>query len=318
MIIKFSPKIKSSEITAEKDYVHRRSFLKYSALTLASAGLKPLLAESDKNERDRRPALKYQKNKRYSTTEKQNSWSDITGYNNFYEFGTDKSDPKRNARDFKARPWKVRMDGLCQKPGDYDVDDLIRESELEERIYRLRCVEAWSMVIPWLGIPLHKLIKKAVPDSKARFVEFTTLYDPGRMPGQRSGILDWPYREGLRMDEALHPLTLMAVGLYGKVLPNQNGAPIRLVVPWKYGFKSIKSVVRIRFVEKMPLNTWQQLAPHEYGFYANVNPNVDHPRWSQKRERRIGSFFKIETEMFNGYADEVGGMYASLDLRKWY
>ncbi|HED09342.1 MAG TPA: protein-methionine-sulfoxide reductase catalytic subunit MsrP [Caldithrix abyssi] len=317
MIIKSPPKIKSSEITPEKDYNNRRTFLKLSAFTLASAGLKPLLALTDDSGRGKYASLKYKKS-RYGKGEQLNSWSDITGYNNFYEFGTGKSDPARNARSFKTAPWKVSIEGHCEKPGAYHVEDLIKDNELEERIYRLRCVEAWSMVVPWLGIPLRTLIEKARPTSKARFVEFTTLYDPRRMPGQRDNILDWPYVEGLRMDEAMHPLTLMAVGVYGKVLPGQNGAPLRLVVPWKYGFKSIKSVVRIRFVEKRPLNSWQQLAPREYGFYANVNPQVDHPRWSQKRERRIGTFFKIETRMFNGYADEVGGMYSGMDLKKWY
>jgi sulfoxide reductase catalytic subunit YedY len=212
----------------------------------------------------------------------------------------------------------VRVEGEVEKPADYHLEDLIKESQLEERIYRLRCVEAWSMVIPWVGIPLASLIKRFKPNSKAKYVEFTTLYDPEQMPGQRRNVLDWPYVEGLRMDEAMHPLAMLAVGLYGDVLPNQNGAPIRLVVPWKYGFKNIKSIVKIRFTETMPKTTWNLAGPREYGFYANVNPNVDHPRWSQRRERRIGEFFKRETKMFNGYEAQVAGLYTGMDLKRNY
>lgn len=319
MLIQKKKIIPGSEITAESDYINRRKFMKTSALIAGAAALKasPLRA-FELNDRTAYRPLKTHPNKKYSTNEEQNSWKQITGYNNFYEFGTGKEDPAEYAGSLKPRPWKVKIDGLCDKPGEYDVDDLIKNNQLEERIYRLRCVEAWSMVIPWVGIPLHTIIKRCRPTSKARYVRFETLNDPGQMPGQRRSILDWPYVEGLRMDEALHPLTLLSVGLYGRVLPNQNGAPIRLVVPWKYGFKSIKSIVRISFVEKMPLNTWQALAPNEYGFYANVNPNVDHPRWSQAHERRLGHFFKQETLMFNGYADEVAGMYANLDLKRWF
>lgn len=238
----------------------------------------------------------------------------ITHYNNFYEFGTGKSDPASHAGLLSTRPWRVEIAGHCAKPASYHVDDLINPHPLEERIYRLRCVEAWSMVIPWIGIPLASVLRRAQPDSRAKYVAFTTLYRPEEMPGQRRRILDWPYREGLRIDEAMHPLTLLAVGLYGEVLPNQNGAPLRLVVPWKYGFKSIKSIVRIEFTERRPETTWNLMAPHEYGFYANVNPNVDHPRWSQARERRIGEFFKRDTLMFNGYGEQVASLYRGMDL----
>jgi methionine sulfoxide reductase catalytic subunit len=317
MLIKKQEDIKSSEITSEKDYLNRRSFIKFSAATIGGLAFSriPLFAGQEQYSYK---SLKFTKNKNFSTLEKQNSWEDITTYNNFYEFGTGKDEPAENAHTLKPRPWKVKIEGDCNKPGNYDVDDLIKNNELEERIYRLRCVEAWSMVIPWIGIPLNKIIDKAEPASKAKFIEFTTLNDPKQMPGVNSYVLEWPYVEGLRMDEAMNQLTILAVGLYGKVLPNQNGAPIRLVVPWKYGFKSIKSIVKIRFVEKMPLNSWNIAAQNEYGFYANVNPKVDHPRWSQKRERRLGSFFKQETQMFNGYTEQVGHMYKNMDLTKWF
>jgi sulfoxide reductase catalytic subunit YedY len=240
----------------------------------------------------------------------------ITSYNNFYEFGTDKESPAEEAKNFRTRPWTVKVDGEIAKPGDYAFDDLIKPYKLEERVYRHRCVEAWSMVIPWLGLPLGELIKRFDPTSRAKFVEFTTLLDPSQMPGQKSSVLPWPYVEGLRMDEAMHPLTLLVTGLYGKDLPNQNGSPLRLVCPWKYGFKGCKSIVRIRFAETQPANTWNVAAPNEYGFYANVNPAVDHPRWSQARERRVGEFFKRKTLPFNGYADQVASLYAGMDLRK--
>ena len=259
----------------------------------------------------------------YSTREAANSYADITGYNNFYEFGLDKTDPAANAHTLKPRPWKVTIDGECDKPGTYDLDALIKPHSLEDRVYRFRCVEAWSMVIPWVGFPLGDLLKRFAPNSRAKFVEFTTLMDPAQMPGQRRPVLDWPYREGLRMDEAMHPLAILAVGLYGEVLPNQNGAPLRLVVPWKYGFKNIKSIVRNRFTEKAPATAWNVAAPDEYGFFANVNPDVDHPRWSQARERRIGAggglfAAKIDTQPFNGYAAQVAGLYRGLDLKKWF
>ncbi len=245
-------------------------------------------------------------------------YADVTGYNNFYEFGTGKEDPARNAHTLAARPWTVAVEGEVARPAEYDLDDLLAPHKAEDRIYRLRCVEAWSMVIPWTGIPLADVIRRLEPTSKARYVEFTTLLDKEQMPGQRRPVLDWPYVEGLRMDEALNPLTLLATGVYGRDLPNQNGAPLRLVVPWKYGFKSIKSIVRVRFVEEMPGTSWAVSAPREYGFYANVNPQVDHPRWSQGRERRLGEFRRRPTLMFNGYADQVADMYAGLDLTRWF
>lgn len=318
MIIKKSSEIKSSEITPEKDYINRRKFIKYSAATTVLSVLRssPLFASpSDENKYAK---LKNVKKSIYSTDEEANPWDDVTTYNNFYEFGTDKSDPAENAYTLKPRPWKVEISGHCKKPGNYDVDDLIKNNQLEERIYRFRCVEAWSMIIPWIGIPFKQIIDKAEPTSKAKFIEMKTLYDLQQLPGESSSVLQWPYVEGLRMDEAMNPLTILTVGVYGRVLPNQNGAPIRLIVPWKYGFKGVKSIVSIKFVEKMPRNTWNIAAPNEYGFYANVNPEVDHPRWSQASERRLGKFFRQKTLMFNGYTEQVGQMYANMDLRKWF
>jgi sulfoxide reductase catalytic subunit YedY len=253
---------------------------------------------------------------KYSTDEEQTDVEDATSYNNFYEFGTDKRDPARNAHSLRTKPWSIVIDGECEKPGTVAFEDLISKHSLEERVYRLRCVEAWSMVIPWVGIPLGDILKKHQPTSKAKYVMFETLVDREQLPGQKRFTLDWPYREGLRMDEAMHPLAILAVGLYGEVLPGQNGAPLRLVVPWKYGFKSIKSIVRIHFSDKQPFNSWNVEAPREYGFYANVNPEVDHPRWTQSRERRIGEFRKRKTLPFNGYADEVASLYTGMDLRK--
>lgn len=243
---------------------------------------------------------------------------DVTRYNNFYEFGTDKSDPARYAKDFNTDDWKITVGGECEKPGEYSLEDLVKPFAIEERVYRLRCVEAWSMVIPWLGVPLESIIKSLQPTSKAKYVAFKTLHDPRRMPGQNRSVLRWPYREGLRIDESTNPLTLMAVGMYGKTMPNQNGAPVRLVIPWKYGFKSIKSIVSIDFVEQQPETTWNISNPREYGFYSNVNPAVDHPRWSQKKERRIGDIFKRKTLMFNGYEEEVAHLYNDMDLRANY
>ena len=253
-----------------------------------------------------------------STDEELTSYEDITRYNNFYEFGTDKGDPKRHSGRFKPRPWSVSFSGECEQPGELDLDDVINPHQLEERIYRMRCVEAWSMVIPWVGVPLGPVLERFRPTSKAKYVAFTTVLRPDEMPGQKRGFIDWPYVEGLRIDEAMHPLTLLTVGLYGRVLPNQNGAPIRLVVPWKYGFKSIKSVVSIAFTEQEPPTTWNIQNSREYGFYSNVNPEVNHPRWSQKRERRIGFFSKRDTLMFNGYADQVAHLYEGMDLAKYY
>ncbi|MBU1357374.1 MAG: protein-methionine-sulfoxide reductase catalytic subunit MsrP, partial [Gammaproteobacteria bacterium] len=257
------------------------------------------------------------------TMEKVTDYKDVTTYNNFYEFGTDKSDPAKNAGTLKTRPWTVEVEGLVKKPGKYGIEDLIKLSAQEERIYKLRCVEGWSMVIPWVGYSLAELIKRVEPQGNAKFVEFVTLADPKTMPFVGSRVLEWPYVEGLRMDEAMHPLTLLTFGMYGEVLPNQSGAPVRVVVPWKYGFKSGKSIVKIRFVEKEPATAWNKAAPQEYGFYSNVNPTVDHPRWSQATERRIGDggglFAKRrKTEMFNGYEPQVGQLYAGMDLKKFF
>ncbi|GAB4359464.1 MAG: protein-methionine-sulfoxide reductase catalytic subunit MsrP [Immundisolibacter sp.] len=257
----------------------------------------------------------------YATDEALTPREFVTGYNNFYEFGTGKGDPARHAHTLRPRPWRVRIDGAVQRPLEVDVDSLLRPAGLEERVYRLRCVEGWSMVVPWIGLPLSRLLRRVEPLGAARFVEFTTLYDPEQMPGQKRDVLPWPYVEALRLDEAMHPLTILAVGVYGDLLPNQNGAPLRLVVPWKYGFKSIKSIVRIRFTETQPKTTWNRVAPREYGFYANVNPQVDHPRWSQARERRLGEGLftaRRPTLMFNGYAEQVAALYTGMDLRRNY
>jgi methionine sulfoxide reductase catalytic subunit len=311
-------KILPSEITPEAVYRSRREFLGGVAGAAAVAVAPGALAQQVMSV-TLVEQLRYQRNASYSTSEKANSFAEVTGYNNFYEFGTGKEDPAENAHTLRTRPWSVVIDGECEKPGRLALEDLLKPHPLEERIYRLRCVEAWSMVIPWIGFPLAGLIQRFQPTSRAKFVEFTTLHDPKQMPGQRYDVLDWPYVEGLRMDEAMHPLAILAVGLYGKVLPNQNGAPLRLVVPWKYGFKSIKSIVRIRFTERMPATSWALSAPREYGFYANVNPEVDHPRWSQKSERRIGSrnlLSRQPTQKFNGYANEVASLYRGLDLAR--
>jgi sulfoxide reductase catalytic subunit YedY len=328
MRMRHGGQIPSSEITDEKWYVRRREFIRLAggaALGVATGSLvggcseisAPMSAGGLAG--DAQHSLADIKPKVVTTDEKLNSFEEITSYNNFYEFGTGKNDPQRYAGRLKTSPWKVKIDGLCSKPAEYLLEDLIRPHQLEERIYRLRCVEAWSMVIPWVGIPLAEVVKRVEPQGKAAFVEFTTLMRPSEMPGQNLPVLDWPYVEGLRMDEAMHPLTILAVGLYGKTLMNQNGAPIRLVVPWKYGFKSIKSIVRMRFVERQPNTAWNLANPTEYGFYSNVNPNVDHPRWSQKTERRIPGFFKNHpTQMFNGYADQVASLYTGMDLKRNY
>ena len=326
MLIRRSADIRSSEITDEETYLRRRDFMRLAGGFAAASAFAPLVAACRSSSAEELAAgvapgteqspLANVKPRVVSTDEKLNSFEDITSYNNFYEFGLGKSDPKRYAGGMKTSPWKIKVDGLCHKPADYEYDDLVRPHQLEERIYRLRCVEAWSMVVPWVGVPLSEVLKRAEPQGKATFVEFTTLHRPSEMPGQRDNALEWPYVEGLRMDEAMHPLTILAVGLYGKTLVNQNGAPIRLVVPWKYGFKSIKSIVRIRLVDRQPRNSWAIANPREYGFYSNVNPEVDHPRWSQGRERRIGEFFKRKTLMFNGYADQVASLYTGMDLRR--
>ena len=321
MLIKPARDIASSEITSRTAYVSRREFLRAAAAVTAAASTGALASEARLQAKGAPHGRKLANVKRGELTlpgEKPNTWEDITSYNNFYEFGTDKSDPATNAGKFVASPWKVTIDGECNKKGVMDLEDVLKGETLEERVYRHRCVEAWSMVIPWVGFPLANLIKRVEPTSKARYVEFTSIADSKMMPGVRYPVLNWPYREGLRMDEALHPLTLLVVGLYDEVLPAQDGAPLRLAVPWKYGFKHAKSIVRIRFVEKQPLNSWQEQAANEYGFYANVNPTVDHPRWSQASERRIGEFFRRKTLMFNGYADQVQSLYAGLDLRRNY
>ena len=257
-----------------------------------------------------------------STIEKPTAYQDVTSYNNFYEFGTDKEDPALYAKSLKTRPWSLRVDGEVMRPQSFDGEQLLKLAPLEERIYRMRCVEGWSMVIPWIGYPLSELLRRVEPRSSGKFVEFVTLADRQQMPGLRSSVIQWPYTEGLRIDEAMHPLSLLCVGLYGEILPNQNGAPVRLVVPWKYGFKSAKSLVSIRLVDKQPLSSWMRSAPHEYGFYSNVNPEVAHPRWSQATERRIGEdgllSRKRKTLMFNGYAEQVASLYAGMDLRKSY
>lgn len=310
-------RIKSWEITGETVYLDRRRFLREAGLAGAAAMASlaipgQILSDTAALDTVRGP---------FSSDEPPNSWEDITTYNNFYEFGTGKDDPSAKAGNFVTRPWSVRISGECDKPGDYQLEDIIGPHALEDRVYRHRCVEAWSMVVPWVGFPLGDLIKRFGPNSDAKFVRFKTLLDPEQMPGQRRPVLQWPYVEGLTIAEAMHPLTLMVVGVYGKSLPNQNGAPLRLVVPWKYGFKGIKSIVEIEFTRRQPRTSWEIASPREYGFYANVNPEVDHPRWSQARERRIGAGVfapKQATLMFNGYADQVAELYAGLDLRKNY
>jgi sulfoxide reductase catalytic subunit YedY len=311
--------VRPSEITPEELYRDRRRFLAVSAATFFGAalgGLAPGEARGAPRQR-----LEGVVKGPYRADEPLTAYEDVTRYNNFYEFGVDKEDPAKHAGSLRPRPWSVTVAGHCERPGTYDLDDVIRPHRLEERVYRLRCVEAWSMVVPWVGVPLADVLKQYQPTSRAKYVAFTTLHDPEQMPGQRRAVLDWPYVEGLRIDEAMHPLTILAVGLYGEVLPNQNGAPIRLVVPWKYGFKSIKSIVRIELTEREPPTSWNRQAPNEYGFYANVNPSVDHPRWSQKKERRIGEGLlapKRPTLLFNGYAEEVGSLYAGMDLKRFY
>ena len=301
-----------SEITPPEIYRERRRFMQGMGVLAASAALG---GAPDAQAGTRLAGVR---SSAYTLDDEKTPYKAVTTYNNFYEFGTDKSDPSDHAGSLKTRPWTVTVEGEASKPGVYDIDSLLKLAPLEERIYRMRCVEGWSMVIPWVGFPLSELIRRAAPTGKAKYVEFVSLNDPRQMPGQRSGVLDWPYVEGLRLDEAMHPLTILAVGLYGEVLPNQNGAPIRLVVPWKYGFKSAKSIVRIRFVEKQPLTAWMRAAPQEYGFYSNVNPHVDHPRWSQAKERRIGEFLKRDTLMFNGYGAQVAQLYRGMDLQRFF
>jgi sulfoxide reductase catalytic subunit YedY len=318
MLIKKPSDIASSEITPKSTYLNRRNFLAgataIGAAAAAGFGLRELA--SPKESAQANTKIDGIKKSAFSTTESITPLKDVANYNNYYEFSTDKYEPASLAKDFKTRPWTVSVEGLVKKKQTLDVDTVIKMAAPEERIYRHRCVEAWSIVVPWVGYSLSEFIKRADPLPKAKFVEFTTIYDPKQMPGQRSSVLKWPYVEGLRMDEAMHPLALLAFGMYGEVLPNQDGAPLRLVVPWKYGYKSIKGIVKIRFTEEQPQSTWNLSGPSEYGFYSNVNPTVDHPRWSQARERRLGEFSKRATLMFNGYGDQVAGLYSGMDLKK--
>ena len=319
MLLLKAPDVRSSEITDKKVYLRRREFIQSAALMsmgAASAGLGVRDAGAQSWPRVKIAAPIQPSG--WGKGEKPNAYEDITTYNNFYEFGTGKEDPAANAHTLKTKPWTIKVEGAVAKPADYQLEDLIAPHALEDRVYRMRCVERWSMVIPWVGFPLANLLKRIEPKSNAKFVEFTTLLNAQQMPGQRRNVLQWPYVEGLRLDEAMHPLTILAVGVYGEFLPNQNGAPIRLVVPWKYGFKGIKSIVRIRLTDRQPINSWQVSAPSEYGFYSNVNPEVDHPRWSQARERRIGEFFMRPTLMFNGYGDQVSSLYSGMDLKRNY
>jgi len=324
MLIKRASDIRSSEITDRKLYLNRREFIQAATGTAAAAAVGVLGSEALVQAAQPAPHGRKLENVKKSplsldeNVEKPNKWEDITTYNNYYEFGTDKDSPSRFARSLKPEPWTVTVDGECTKKAAWHLEDILKGQTLEERIYRHRCVEAWSMIIPWVGFPLADFIKRCEPTSKAKYIEFTTLLDSKQMPGVRSPVLRWPYVEGLRMDEAMHPLTILVVGLYCEVLPNQDGAPLRLAVPWKYGFKHIKSIVKIKFMEKAPLNTWQESAPSEYGFYANVNPTVDHPRWTQASERRIGEFFRRKTLMFNGYGEQVASLYSGMDLKRNY
>ncbi len=320
MLIKRPADIVPSEITPRERWLRRRDFIAAAGagLGLAASGLlgTALTRSAVAGAKLPSPAPSP-----LSTKERPTSLGDVTSYNNFYELGTDKDDPARNAGSLKTSPWTVKVDGECEAPGEIGIEDILSGFTQEERIYRLRCVEAWAMVVPWVGFPLGDLLERFKPSSRAKYVAFETLYDPGQLPGQRRDVLDWPYREGLRMDEAMHPLTILATGLYGEVLPGQNGAPLRLVVPWKYGFKSIKSIVRISFTGSEPTATWNLMQPQEYGFYANVNPQVDHPRWSQKTHRVIGAGLfapKQKTLMFNGYADQVASLYSGMDLRRQF
>lgn len=308
MIILNKNQINENEITDESVYDNRRKFMK----TAAGIGLAAVSGL---------PLVQAQAASSYSTDEKLTDYKDITTYCNFYEFGTGKSDPAKNAHSLVSSPWDVVVEGECEKPGKYNLEDIMKKMSVEERVYRFRCVEGWSMVVPWMGFQLSDLIKQMQPTSKAKYVYFETLFDPEQMPGQKTKVLDWPYVEGLRMDEAMNPLALMGTGIYGKDLLNQNGAPLRLVVPWKYGFKSIKSIVKIRFSETQPVNSWQKANKNEYGFFSNVNPDVSHPRWSQRRERVLGkSIFdrKIKTKKFNGYGEQVASLYTGMDLKKFY
>ena len=319
MLIQQPPDIASSEITEERIFLNRREFIHSAAgatLGVAAGGF-ALGKDAEAMSLGQQEIPNVQPGP-FGTDEPKNSFEDITSYNNYYEFGLDKRDPSRNAHALTTSPWTIRVDGHVAKPADYHIEDLLKGIPFEERVYRLRCVEAWSMVIPWVGFPLSTLIDRFQPTSNAKYIEFTTILRLSEMPGARRPVLDWPYIEGLRIDEAMHPLTILAVGLYGKTLLNQNGAPIRLVVPWKYGFKSIKSIVQMRFTADQPRTAWNKATPNEYGFFANVNPTVNHPRWSQRSERRIGHFFRQPTLMFNGYDEQVASLYNGMDLRRFF
>lgn len=319
MLIKRPDDIPSSQITPEGLYLNRRQFLRSFGVAAAAVVAAPTSLAACADTEAGEPGAEGAQAAGATQKDELTPFEDVTRYNNFYEYGTDKEDPARLApRLLRTRPWTVTIDGLVRKPGRYAFDDLVRANQVVDRTYRLRCVEAWSMVIPWQGILLRDVLRRVEPTPAARFVEFTTLLDPRQMPGQQRSVLDWPYVEGLRLDEAMHPLTLLGTGLYGRPMPAQNGAPLRLVVPWKYGFKSIKSIVRIRLTDRQPRSSWNVSAPEEYGFYANVNPEVDHPRWSQKRERRIGEWLRRPTLPFNGYADQVASLYRGMDLRRNY
>jgi len=316
---RWKPDLREADVTPEQVYLRRREFLKLGAAGAigVAVGALPLPAMAGADDPSGE-ALAVARKVDMAGGEKPTPWKSVTTYNNFYEFGTDKADPAQRAGSLRTRPWTLAVEGEVKKPLTLGIEEILRMAPLEERVYRHRCVEAWSMVVPWVGFPLAELMKRVEPTSKAKYVVFQTLLDPAQMPGQRSRVLEWPYTEGLRIDEAVNPLTLLTVGLYGRVLPNQNGAPLRVITPWKYGFKGAKSIVRMRLVEEQPRTTWAVMAPTEYGFYGNVNPAVDHPRWSQAKERRLGEFFRRDTLPFNGYASEVAGLYAGLDPRKLY
>jgi sulfoxide reductase catalytic subunit YedY len=318
MLIKKAEDIRSSEITPKSLYMNRRKFLAGAAMvgaaTVTGLRLREILSPHTRALAGNK--IDGLKKSSLSTTESITPYKDVTNYNNYYEFSTEKDGPAKLAKNFRTRPWKVKVDGAVEKKQELDVDTIIKMAPPEERIYRHRCVEGWSIVVPWIGYSLSEFIKRVNPTSKAKFVEFTTILDMTQMPGQQRPVLQWPYVEGLRMDEAMNPLALLCFGMYGEDLPNQDGAPLRIVVPWKYGFKSAKAIVRFRFTDKQPLNTWNLSAPAEYGFYSNVNPNVDHPRWSQAKERRLGEFLKRPTLMFNGYGDQVASLYSGMDLKK--
>ncbi|VAW98992.1 Protein-methionine-sulfoxide reductase catalytic subunit MsrP [hydrothermal vent metagenome] len=321
MLIKKSHDIKSSEITPQSIYENRRQFMRSAGglllATTASSFISPPLLAAE-NAKYGGTALDVKTRKNLADSEELTPFSKVSTYNNYYEFGTDKYSPAKLASSLKTDPWNVDVSGHVKNSGSYHLEDILKHNDLEERIYRFRCVETWSMVVPWVGFPLANFIKRMQPTSKAKYIKFSTLFAPENMPGQKRRVLQWPYVEGLTMDEAMHPLTMLVTGLYGESLPNQNGAPLRLIVPWKYGFKSIKSIAKIEFVEQQPVSSWTKSAPREYGFYSNVNPAVRHPRWSQAKERRLGDFFKRKSLMFNGYQDQVASLYTGLDLTKYF